>query len=155
PWNLYDLLDEFLSVRGIPAGPLILRDWGLGVNPARNAPHKLDAIAHVLDTFPTLPFILIGDSGQQDPEIYRDVIRRYPNRIRAAYIRNVTAQSERSLAIKQLIQEVGTAGSTMVLTDDTLAAAHHALQHGWVAEGVIRAIQDDESAEDAEEPAPE
>jgi phosphatidate phosphatase APP1 len=154
PWNLYDLLDEFLSIRGIPAGPMILRDWGLGVNPSRSAPHKMEAIAHVLDTYPALPFILIGDSGQEDPEIYREVIAKYPNRIRAAYIRNVTPQPERSNKIKSLIREVAHAGSTMVLADDTLAAARHAVEHGWIEPDSILAIQADEAAEAAEGPAP-
>jgi phosphatidate phosphatase APP1 len=123
PWNLYDLLDEFLHVRGIPAGPLLLRDWGIGVNPARNAPYKIEAIAQVLDTYPQMPFILIGDSGQEDPEIYREIIARYPQRIQAAYIRNVTPHPERSARIRALIAEVAAAGSAMVLADDTLAAA--------------------------------
>ena len=154
PWNLYDLLDEFLSIRGIPAGPLILRDWGLGVNPSRNAPHKLEAIAHILDTYPDLPFILIGDSGQEDPEIYRETIARYPGRIRAAYIRNVTPHPERSNRIKSLIREVADSGSAMVLADDTLAAAKHAVEQGWIEPTAIEAIEADEAAEDAEEPAP-
>jgi phosphatidate phosphatase APP1 len=143
PWNLYDLLDEFLHVRGIPAGPLLLRDWGLNVNVARNAPHKLEAIAQVLDMYPGLPFILIGDSGQEDPEIYREVIARYPHRINAAYIRNVTPQLERSAIIRALIAEVAAAGSSMVLADDTLSAARHAAKQGWIhAEGIAAVVED-------------
>ncbi|MGH7460761.1 MAG: App1 family protein [Longimicrobiales bacterium] len=155
PWNLYDLLDEFLAVRGIPAGPLILRDWGIGVNAARNAPHKLEAIAHILDAYPKLPFILIGDSGQQDPEIYSEVMARYPARIQAAYIRNVTPQPERSAAIKNLIRQVTESGSTMVLTDDTLAAARHAVERGWIADSALGAILADEAAENEQGPRPE
>jgi phosphatidate phosphatase APP1 len=155
PWNLYDLLDEFLAIRGIPAGPLILRDWGIGVNAARNAPHKLEAIAHILDAYPSLPFILIGDSGQQDPEIYSEIIARYPTRIQAAYIRNVTPQPERSAAVKNLIRQVTEAGSTMVLTDDTIAAARHALERGWIAENALGAILADEAAENEQGPPPQ
>ena len=155
PWNLYDLLDEFLAIRGIPAGPLLLRDWGLGVNAARNAPHKLEAIAHILEAYPRLPFILIGDSGQEDPEIYSEVMSRYPTRIRAAYIRNVTPHAERSTAIKNLIRKVTETGSTMVLTDDTLAAARHALERGWIAENAIGAILADEAAENDQGPPPQ
>jgi phosphatidate phosphatase APP1 len=154
PWNLYDLLDEFLAVRGIPAGPLILRDWGMGVNPARNAPHKLEAITNVLATYPELPFILIGDSGQEDPEIYREIMARHPGRVRAAYIRNVSPDAERSIAIKNLIHEVSAAGSSMVLTNDTRTAAIHALSHGWIAREAIAQIEADEAAEEDDGPAP-
>jgi phosphatidate phosphatase APP1 len=153
PWNLYDLLDEFLHVRGIPAGPVLLRDWGIGVNPARNAPHKLEAIAQVLDTYPQLPFILIGDSGQEDPEIYREIIARYPRRIQAAYIRNVTPRPERSARIRALIAEVSAAGSSMVLADDTLAAAQHAAEQGWIHPDGIAAVQADQAMENEKGPA--
>lgn len=153
PWNLYDLIEEFLSIRNIPTGPIVLRDWGIGVNPSRNAPHKLEAIAHILDAYPKLPFILIGDSSQEDPEIYRDIMARYPARIRAAYIRNVTPYPERSARIRALIAEVAAAGATMVLADDTLAAAGHAVEHGWISRDAIAAIQADEAAEDARGPA--
>ncbi|HEX6246133.1 MAG TPA: phosphatase domain-containing protein, partial [Polyangiales bacterium] len=92
PWNLHDVLTDFLTIQKIPLGPLMLRDWGLtteGVVPGSNAEHKLDAIRRILGMFPALPFLLIGDSGQEDPEIYHQVVREHPDRIRAVYIRNV------------------------------------------------------------------
>ena len=147
PWNLYDLLEEFLVTQSIPAGPLILRDWGLGVNPSRSAPHKIEAIGHVFDTLPTLPFILIGDSGQEDPEIYRQIIHRYPARVRAVYIRNVTSHPERSARIRTLIDEVQAVGSTMLLTDDTLTAARHAAEHGWIHPQSLDAVAADQAAD--------
>ena len=155
PWNLYDLLEEFMAVRGIPAGPMVLRDWGLGVNPSRNASHKVEAIRRIIDFYPKLPWILIGDSGQEDPEIYREIIAAYPDRIRAAYIRNVTPMPERSAKIKKLIEEVAASGATMVLTDDTMSAARHALEQGWINPDAIRAIARDEVLEDKKEPASE
>lgn len=155
PWNLYDLLEEFMAVRGIPMGPMFLRDWGLSVNPSANAPHKLEAITRIMEAFPQLPFILIGDSGQEDPDIYRKVMQRYPGRVRAAYIRNVTPHPEKSARLKALIDEVTASGATMVLTDDTLAAAQHALAQGWIDTDAINAIARDEALEDKKEPAPE
>jgi phosphatidate phosphatase APP1 len=155
PWNLYDLLDEFLHVRGIPAGPLLLRDWGLGVNPSRNAPHKLEAIARVLEMYPNLPFIMIGDSGQEDPEIYCEIIARFPGRIHATYIRDVTGHPERSEHIRKIISEVEAAGSVMMLADNTLTVAHHAAERGWIHSDGIAAIAADEAEEDAKGSAPE
>ena len=155
PWNLYDLLEEFMALRGIPAGPMFLRDWGLSVNPSKNAPHKVEAIAHIMDAYPDLPFILIGDSGQEDPEIYRQIMHRYPGRVKAAYIRNVTPHPEKSAKIKALIDEVTASGATMILTDDTMAAAQHALGEGWIDPDAINAIAKDEALEDKKEPAAE
>jgi phosphatidate phosphatase APP1 len=85
PWNLYAPLLEYLEVQGLPLGPLLLRDFGLRPEKA----HKRKSIESILATYPTLQFILIGDSVEQDPEIYREVERRYPGRIRAIYIRAV------------------------------------------------------------------
>jgi phosphatidate phosphatase APP1 len=135
PWNLYDLLLDFLQHREIPVGPLFLRDWGVSeheILPSGHGLHKRGAIRQILDTYPALPFILIGDSGQEDPEIYRDVVRDYPHRIHAVYIRNVTPEPLRIKAIRQLAEEVSEAGSTLVLSDDTLSAARHAAEHGWI-----------------------
>ncbi|HEX8703174.1 MAG TPA: phosphatase domain-containing protein, partial [Myxococcaceae bacterium] len=85
PWNLYEHLDEFLAVHRIPAGPLLLRDWGLsrhGFAPGGGHGHKLEKIRGVLSTLQHLPFILIGDSGQEDAEHYRTIVGEYPGRIR-------------------------------------------------------------------------
>jgi len=135
PWNLYDLLLDFLDHQGIPIGPLFLRDWGVSEHellPRRHSEHKRGAIRHILETYPDLAFILIGDSGQQDPEIYCDVVREYPGRIRAVYIRNVTPTAARLESIRRLAAEVMEAGCRLVLSDDTLSAASHAAAHGWI-----------------------
>ena len=70
PWNLHDMLSEFLTLQKIPLGPLLLRDWGVNAQetlPTGHASHKLEAIRRIMGLFPALPFILIGDSGQEDP----------------------------------------------------------------------------------------
>jgi phosphatidate phosphatase APP1 len=140
PWNLYEPLTEFLEIQDIPLGPLLLRDWGFSndeVLPTRHAPHKFKAIRQVLNTFPSLPFILIGDSGQEDPEIYSEIVHEFPNRILAIYIRNVSRKAGRAQAILTLAQDVTEVGSTLVLTEDTLAAAKHAARRGWVSPDVL------------------
>jgi phosphatidate phosphatase APP1 len=89
-------------------------------------------IREIFDTYPELPFLLVGDSGQEDPEIYAELVRERPGRVKAVYIRNVSASAERSARIQALAREVADAGSTLVLADDTLAVARHASMHGWI-----------------------
>ena len=151
PWNLYDLITEFLELRGIPAGPVMLRDWGIsgdGVLPTAHRDHKLAHIRQILSFYPELPFILIGDSGQEDPEIYSTVVHEQPDRIRAIYIRNVSHDALRHSAIGRLADEVREAGSVLVLADDTYDAARHAAEHGWIDEaslaGILREKEEDE-----------
>ena len=145
PWNLYPILTEFLEFQSIPLGPLMLRDWGIsdrGVLPLGHGEHKLGAIRQIMDTYPALPFILIGDSGQEDPEIYRDVVHHYRGRILGVYIRNVTTDPARARAIGELADEVRDVGSELLLSDDTLAATRHAAERGWVGERTIRRVAD-------------
>ncbi len=136
PWNLYDLLVEFFHLHDIPIGPvLFLRNWGITedeVLPVKNKAYKLKRIRQILDTYKDLPFILIGDSGQEDPEIYYQVVSEYPGRILAVYIRNVSVDLKRPEAIRELAKKVLEAGSTMILADDTLAFAKHAVEQGWI-----------------------
>lgn len=89
PWNLYDLLTEFFELQDIPRAPLFLRDWGITHSemlPTENRAHKMGVLHRLLSFYDNLPFILIGDSGQQDPEIYREIVEAYPGRVLAVYI---------------------------------------------------------------------
>lgn len=143
PWNLYDLLIDFLNLNGIPVGPLFLRDVGLEEDrlvKSGHHEHKLKQIRTILDTHPDLPFLLIGDSGQEDPEIYREVVHEYPGRIKAIYIRDVSV-GERDQAIHKLITEIRGTGVEMVLAADTVAAAEHAANNGFITAAALPEVR--------------
>lgn len=135
PWNLYDLLEHIFELRGIPPGPLFLQDWGIERGKLIVAPHdehKLENIDTIVGTYPDLPFLLIGDSGQRDPEIYERVARHYPSRVRAIYIRDVTTR-RRHDEVRHLGDELEReTGVLLVLVPDTLSAARHAAERGWI-----------------------
>ena len=135
PWNMYDLLEDFLDVHGLPAGPLFLKDWS-PTSVLGHEKHKLDAIRTLLATYPELPFVLIGDSGEMDPGIYQKVVRENPGRICAIYIRDVTTK-ERNAAVYAIAREVRSLGVEMLLVPDTAAAAEHAAQEGLIASGAL------------------
>lgn len=140
PWNLYDLLVDFFRLQEIPAGPMFLRDWGITreeLLPTDHSRHKLEAIERLFEFYGELPFILIGDSGQQDPEIYAEIVRRHPRRVLAVYVRDVSAASSRTEAVMTLAKEVTGAGSTLILAKDTLVMAEHAVQKGWIEASTI------------------
>jgi phosphatidate phosphatase APP1 len=157
PWNFYDLIADFLEVQQIPAGPLLLRNWDIGPALLRNARHKSEYIAEILDTYPALPFMLVGDSAQEDPEIYADIVASHAPRILAVYIRNVKPHPERARSIRELAQRVEAAGSTLVLADDTLTAARHAAAHGWIRADALAEVGEEKQADEpggAKEPSP-
>ena len=141
-WNLYSLLVEFLNVQKIPLGPLLLRDFGDHLFFSKDHDdHKRSSIKRILETFPHLPFVLIGDSGEQDPEIYRETVKEYPNRIRVIYIRSIHRAPSRLAAIDKLIEEVRQTGSQLVLTPDSEFAAAHAAAEGLISTGELSAIR--------------
>ncbi len=135
PWNLYDVIAEFMDLQQIPRGPILLRDWDIGLgalSSTRHFDHKGAAIRTIMQTYPELPFILIGDTSQHDPEIYRQIVSEFPNRVKAIYIRDVTRNEMRSSSIRELAEELHTAHATLVLSEDTLDAVTHAAAQGWI-----------------------
>ncbi|SEF54117.1 App1 family protein [Algoriphagus boritolerans] len=140
PWNIYDFLMEFLDAHGIPKGPLMLRDIGLSRDQfiaGSHEVHKLKQINHILEVFQELSFILIGDSGQKDPQIYFEVVKTHPGRVLAVYIRDVSGSDLTDLIAEYLIQ-----GVELILVKDTTAAAAHALSKGWILPSDTEKIKD-------------
>lgn len=152
PWNLYDLLADFLALQGLPAGPLLLRDWGITESeflPTDHTGYKVGRLRHVLDFYDPLPFLLIGDSGQQDPEIYAEIAAEYGERILGVLIRAVDTDPERIAAVADLGQHMEDDGRVLLTGDSSLALAESAARLGLIAGtavGAVRAAQ--EAAED-------
>ena len=120
---------------------------------SRGCEHKFKEIENILLTYPELNFVLIGDSGQEDPEIYHRVVRDYPDRILAVYIRNVKPHPTRIESIRKLGDEVQKAGSVLMLTDDTLAAARDAASKGWITESALGEVAEGAVMEHQRTPA--
>jgi phosphatidate phosphatase APP1 len=150
PWNLYPLLSEFLRINRIPLGPLFLKDFGNQTifDSSNHAGHKIENIERILRVYPHLPFVLIGDSGEKDPEIYAEIVRKYPNSIRVIYIRNVNLNPSRNSAIDILIEEVKTNGCQLVLSPDTEFAAVHAAAEKLIADDELANIREEKKEDE-------
>ena len=141
-WNLYTVLLEFLQLQNIPLGPLLLRDFGDHMLFSKDPEsHKTSKIKNILDVFPHLPFVLIGDSGERDPEIYQEIVQEYPTRIRTVYIRSINNQPERLAAIDKLIEEIRHTGSQLVLAPDSEFAAAHAAAEGLISPALLKTVR--------------
>jgi phosphatidate phosphatase APP1 len=152
PWNLYDLITDFYKLQKIPLGPIFLRDIGLSahaIGGKDHMGHKLGYISKLLDRHPDLPFILLGDSGQKDPWVYEEAVRRYPGRIPTIYIRDVTNSDERREEIAVVQAAVAEMGSEMLLIETTCEAANHAFEHGYIS-----AVARDQVCAECGQPAP-
>ena len=95
PWQLYEPLDELIRDAGFPWAnlnlkPVRFRDETLFDLFKKGTETKPAVIASVLDRYPERDFVLVGDSGEQDPEVYAVFLRERPEQVRKAYLRNVT-----------------------------------------------------------------
>ena len=97
-WNLYDDLNEFFKFNDLPKGAFLLNQikrWDQ-LFKTGNTKHqgKLIRVKRILDAFPKQRFILLGDNSQSDPDIYVALANKYPDKIVAIYIRNISPEKE-------------------------------------------------------------
>jgi len=95
PWQLYEPLSAFLQTKGFPAGSFHLKRFRLKDSTALDlfaSPEafKLEHIEPILVAFPERRFVLVGDSGEKDPEIYGTLARKYSEQIVRIFIRDVS-----------------------------------------------------------------
>lgn len=151
PWNLYGFFMQFFVVHDLPLGPVFLRDFGLSreqLFSAGHHAHKLQHIRMLLETYPDLPFVLIGDSGQEDPEIYRQAAQEHPEQIRAIFIRDVATPS-RSAEVHTLAREVSAQGFPMHLVKSSAEAAGRAVELNLIPEGAVEEVRVDKAEDEA------
>ena len=111
PWQLYEPLASLVTSNGFPAGTFELKEFrwkgrsflSLFGNPEK---YKPGVIEPLLKQFPKRTFILIGDSGERDPEIYAALARKFPEQIIRIYIRDVTSEETNSPRYQKAFREV-------------------------------------------------
>lgn len=98
-WNVAPALRRFLAAHGFPAGPLLLTDWGPNTTGLFRSgrEHKITQLRQLVSMFPDIRWLLIGDDGQHDPEIYAELAREHPGNVHAIVLRELTP-SEHVLA---------------------------------------------------------
>lgn len=153
-WNLYDFLVDFFEHRGLPKGPFLLQKykqnlWEILRSGGGSHTHKVDKIRHLLAAYPDLDFILIGDSGQKDGLLYAEIVREFPHRILAVYIRDVTSSGRKEALLHELTEELARRGVDMLLVADTAAAARHAFERGFISEEEYHAVQSEVAGKSA------
>jgi phosphatidate phosphatase APP1 len=98
PWELSGLLEEYFRTEGFPKGGLYLRKIEYTPAGARQfsappADLKNKTLAALLDRYPRRTFVLVGDSGERDPEVYAEIARSRPGRVARIWIRDVTGEA--------------------------------------------------------------
>lgn len=110
PWQLYEPLSDFMQKNGFPQGSfhlkyLRLKDWSMiEFLISDQEAYKIGHLQNIVGRFPQRRFILVGDSGEKDPEIYARIAKQYPRQIQAICIRKVgdtNSQKERFTNLKE------------------------------------------------------
>jgi phosphatidate phosphatase APP1 len=92
-WNVAPTLSRFLSRNFYPQGPLLLTDWG----PTHDRwfrsgrAHKEQSLRRLASEFPDLKWLLVGDDGQHDEELYGGFLRDHPENVEAVAIRQLSS----------------------------------------------------------------
>lgn len=131
PWNLYRYLELFLKTNNFPKGPILLRSMASFKMRKKSdeKPQKQKEISNLLKSYPNLKFILIGDSGEKDGDIYQEISTLFPGRIKAIYLRSVN-HSKRMKRIENLFIDFKDIPFLMV--NKTSEAIDHAKKNGFI-----------------------
>ena len=91
-WNVAPTLTRFLSRNLYPSGTLLLTDWGPTADRwfRSGQLHKKTSLERLASEFPEIQWLLIGDDGQHDPEIYADFAAAHPDNVKAVCIRQLS-----------------------------------------------------------------
>lgn len=96
PWQLFPLLVSYFRTAGLPHGSYHLKKYSgmlQGIfEPV--AERKKGTLERIMRDFPERRFLLVGDSGEADLEVYTDVVLANPGRIIGVFIRDVTTPRE-------------------------------------------------------------
>lgn len=119
PWNFHGFLDAVFRRAGLPDAPKFLRDYGFGADQfitGRHGDHKGSAIDRIAAANPCLPLVLIGDTGQDDAQIYADAAVRHPGRVARVILR--TAGDGANAADKLQVERMRSLGIPVNLAPD-------------------------------------
>ena len=111
PWQLYEPLDAFATKNKFPVASfhlkrIRLKDSSLARLFEDPIKYKVSIIERLIESFPKRTFILVGDSGEKDPETYGILARRYPTQIKRIYIRDVTDEPQDSDRYREAFRDI-------------------------------------------------
>ncbi|MFB9078988.1 App1 family protein [Flavobacterium procerum] len=105
-WNLYRFIVKFTKIHKLPKAVLLLKDIKRGMTDffmsgRGSHNHKFEKIKHVVEFYPTLKYVLLGDDSQHDPVLYERICKIFPVTVTAVYIRQ-TGKNKKESTLKIL-----------------------------------------------------
>jgi phosphatidate phosphatase APP1 len=133
-WNLYEYILEFTAVNKIPRGIFLLsqlkRFSQLLKTGQNNHGTKFTRIVRIMQAFPNQRVVLFGDSSQQDPYIYESIVKHFPRRVHAVYIRDVFERNAQM--VKDVLHKIESAGVPCLFFKHSEEAILHSVKIGLI-----------------------
>ncbi|RIV86489.1 phosphatase domain-containing protein [Aurantiacibacter zhengii] len=142
PWNLFSYLVAFQRMRGLPLGPIKLRDWGLNretFGKSSHGSHKEAAIADILAMYPEMKFALIGDDTQGDFPAFANAVSQFPGQIAAVFMRTVSSEAL-APEEEQAIATIREAGIPLWMGEDYATGLEFLAANGFTPSGETQQI---------------
>ncbi|UYQ95030.1 DUF2183 domain-containing protein [Chitinophaga horti] len=131
-WNLFDYIVEFTRTHKLPNGVLLLsqlKHWYQLLKTGQNKHGtKFTRIARILESYPNMRFVLLGDDSQEDPNIYNAIVKHFGSQIICVYLRNVRKASRPH--VENVKKEIETAGVHCCYFQHSEEAIDHSLSIG-------------------------
>jgi len=133
-WNLYDFIVEFAKKNEMPTGIYLLNQLkrlsqilqtGQGKHNG-----KFTRIVRIMEAFPHMKFILMGDSSQQDPYIYASVVEHFPGQVYAVYVRDISEKNRTK--VSPVLAKIEGLGVYTCLFNHSREAIEHSKQIGLI-----------------------
>jgi phosphatidate phosphatase APP1 len=127
-WNLYRFITKFTEIHKLPKAVLLLKDIKTSLTDffftgSGNHNHKFEKIKHILEFYPNLAYVLLGDDSQHDPFLYEAICKIFPVTVKAVYIRQTgTSKKEKVIAVLKNLETLNV--SVCYFQNSSEAIAH-------------------------------
>lgn len=134
-WNLYRFIVKFTKIHQLPRAVILLKDIKRGITDffmsgRGNHNHKFDKIKHVLEFYPNLKYVLLGDDSQHDPFLYEQICKIFPVTVKAVYIRQTGKYQKET--IKKILKNLENLEVSVCYFKDSSQAIMHSKSIGII-----------------------
>ena len=134
-WNLYRFIIKFTELHHLPKAVLLLKDIKTSLTDffltgRGNHNHKFEKIKHILEFYPNLKYVLLGDDSQHDPYLYEAICKIFPLSVKAVYIRKTGERKKEKTNIA--LRNLETLGVAVCYFSDSTEAIAHSKEIGLI-----------------------
>ncbi|WP_037315038.1 App1 family protein [Salegentibacter sp. Hel_I_6] len=134
-WNLYEFINEFAKMHDLPKAVIKLKKIKTGISDflftgRGSHDHKFEKIKDIISFYPNIPYVLLGDDSQKDPNIYERICKIFPMSLKAVYIRQ-TGKNKKP-AVQKIVDNIESLGVSVCYFKHSQKAIKHSREEGIV-----------------------